>query len=266
MKEFFGVGGYARVPEGYMSWQHLTFVSALMVIMTLCAVLLGKKYRYADEKQKSKALIWAALLIDGIEILKIVVMCLRSDDVVSTLLMELPLFLCSIQLITIPLAAFSKGRIRQAALDFVFIFGVLGAVLGTYAAGQNYACYPVLSIDNVASGITHSISGFSALYIGFSGLISMNRKNCGITFGILGFFCCTAYIVNIIVDYNYMFLMAGDGTPYDLLYNLVGGSPVLYPIGVVALLLIYIIVFYVAHYFISKKKHAKITEKTEVVL
>ena len=26
VKEFFGIGGYTREPEGYLSWQHITFV------------------------------------------------------------------------------------------------------------------------------------------------------------------------------------------------------------------------------------------------
>ena len=34
MKEFFGIGGYTREPEGYLSPQHLLFVTVLMVIMT----------------------------------------------------------------------------------------------------------------------------------------------------------------------------------------------------------------------------------------
>ena len=46
--------------------------------------------------------------------------------------------MCSIQLITIPLAAWSKGRMQEAALDFVFIFGLLGAILGTYGAGETF--------------------------------------------------------------------------------------------------------------------------------
>jgi hypothetical protein len=37
-----------------------------------------------------------------------------------------------------------------------------------------------------------------------------------------------------------MFLMQGDGTPYDILYNLVNGNPVLYPLGVVGLFFVYI--------------------------
>ena len=43
MKEFFGIGGYQRTPEGFLSWQHLTFATALMAIMVLSAILLGKQ-------------------------------------------------------------------------------------------------------------------------------------------------------------------------------------------------------------------------------
>ena len=27
------------------------------------------------------------------------------------------------------------------------------------------------------------------------------------------------YIANVLLDYNYIFLMRGDGTPYDIVYN-----------------------------------------------
>ena len=253
MKEFLGIGGYRRAAEGYLSWQHLVFVTSLMVIMLLSAWLLGRRNRYCESRVKNKVLVWAAILIDGIELLKIILLCVRSKDPMDWLY-NLPLFLCSIQLIVIPMAAFCKGRFREASLDFVFIFGLLGAVLGTYFAGQNYGCYPVLSLDNVASGLTHSISGFCALYIGFSGLVSMKRRNIGICYGILMGFCVTAYITNRLVDYNYMFLMAGDGTPYDIFYNLVGGSPVWYPIVVVALFLVYISLFYYGYYLAARKK------------
>lgn len=253
MKEFFGFGGYTRPAAGAYSWQHLTFVTGLLLIMTLLAVFLGRKNRLQTEKKKNTVLIWSAFLIDGLEILKIIVLCLRGNDPWAWLY-NLPLFLCSIQLIAIPMAAFTRGRIRHAALDFVCIFGLLGAVCGTYGAAQNYACYPVLSMDNVISGLTHSISGFAALYIMISGMASLQKKNIGFTFGILLGFCAAAYIANLLLDYNYMFLSAGDGTPYDILYNLVGGSPLWYPLGVVGLFLLYIGAFYFVHHLTAKKK------------
>ena len=33
MREFFGFGGYQRPAEGFMSWQHLLFVTSLVSVM-----------------------------------------------------------------------------------------------------------------------------------------------------------------------------------------------------------------------------------------
>ncbi|MBQ2893578.1 MAG: YwaF family protein [Oscillospiraceae bacterium] len=259
MKEFLGFGGYTRTPEGAYSWQHLLFVGSLLAVMTILAIVLGKRNRSKTLKEKNRVIIASAILIDAFEIFKIVILCLRVDGGPSLepIKHTLPLFLCSIQLIALPLAAFTKGRIEEAALDFVSIFGLLGAVFGTVGAAQNYGCYPVLSMDNVVSGITHCISGFAALYIMISKMERMRKSNMVITYGILIFFCIAAYIANITLDYNYMFLMAGDGTPYDILYNLVGGNKVLYPMSVVGLFLIYIAAFYGIFHLITDKKKEK---------
>lgn len=256
MKEFFGFGGYQREPEGYFSWQHILFVTILMVIMFSLAIFFGRKNKDLSAEKKNKVLIVSAILIDSFELIKIIIMCFRNNTI-ETCLYELPLFLCSIQLITIPLAAFSKGKVREASLDFVLIFGLLGAVLGTYLAGNNYSSYPVLSVDNVISGITHCISGFCALYIGISKMCSMKKENIKITNLILLSFCIVAYIVNHLVDYNYMFLVRGDGTPYDIIYNLVNGNQIVYPIIVIALFFGYITLFYYVYYLILKQVRKK---------
>lgn len=267
IREFFGFGelGYTREPEGYMSWQHLTFVTALMIIMAVTAVYFGRKMRHRVDRDKNKVLVWTAILIDGFELIKIVLHVVNSDDP-SAILGVLPLFLCSIQLITIPLAAFTTGRLKEASLDFVSIFGLLGAVLGTYLAGNNYAAYPVISFTNVVSGITHSLSGFAALYIIISGMASMKKRNIPITYAILTGFAIAAYIMNMIGDYNYMFLSRGDGTPYDIIYNLVGGNQIAYPIIVVVLFFIYILLFNVVFTLVKNKAEAKKSEKVEVTV
>ena len=252
MKEFFGFGGYTREPEGFLSWQHILFVSFLLITMVLLSIFIGKANRLKSYKQQNKVLIWAAILIDGFELLKIVIACLNAGSY-RPILLNLPLFLCSIQLIAIPMAAFTTGRIKEASLDFVCIFGILGAVFGPIGAGQDYNAYPVLSFDNVVSGVTHCISGFASLYILISGMASMKKKNIGLTLSILTFFCIAAYIANVTIPYNYMFLMAGDGTPYDILFNLVGGNPVLYPAMVIGLFFVYIVVFYSLYYKFSRK-------------
>ena len=257
IREFLGFGGYQRPAEGYLSWQHLTFVTALVVLMAVCAVALGRKYKNKGVAQKNRVLAVTAFLINGVELFKILILCLRYEDPWYWRFV-LPLFLCSIQLIAIPLAAFSKGRLKEAALDFIVIFGLLGAILGTYFAGNNYGAYPVLSLDNVSSGITHTMAGFASLYILLSGLCSMQKKNIPVTAAILGVFCVLAYLANLLWDCNYMFLSQGDGTPYDLVYNFVNGNPVLYPLCVVGLFVVYIALYYHV-YFAVQKKRGKVT-------
>ncbi len=260
MKEFFGLARFEngeyhfiREAEGAWSWQHILAVSIFMAVMVFLAIFFGRKYRNSEPNKKNKVLAVCAILINSFEIVKIIVLCIRAQNAMHWLYV-LPLFLCSIQLIAIPMAAFCKGRLREACLDFVFIFGILGAVFGTVGAAQNYGSYPTLSMDNVFSGITHSISGFASLYIGISGMTSMKKKNTGITVGILLGFSMAAYIANLLLDYNYMFLMNHDGTPYSILYNLVNGHPVFYPLMVVLLFIIYIFAFYAIYYRIQKKQ------------
>ena len=257
MKEFLGIGGYTREPEGFLSPEHLIFTLSLVLFTLGMAIVLGIRNKNRTDIVKNRPLIAAALLMDAVEIFKIVVMIYRSDTPSTTWHHLLPLFLCSIQLITIPLAAFAKGRLREAALDFVLIFGLLGGLLGTVGAAQNYGCYPVMSIDNVVSGVTHCISAFASLYIGLSGLASLKKRNVWITYLILGIFCVPAYLANISWGTNYMFLMQGDGTPYDILYNLLGGSPILYPVAVIGLFILYITAFYGVFFLIDRKRSKK---------
>ncbi|MBO4327370.1 MAG: YwaF family protein [Clostridia bacterium] len=260
IREYFGYGGYTRQAEGYMSWQHLTFVTFFILIMIALAVILGLRNRHRSEKTKNKVIIAAAIAIDAIELFKIVFLCFREHDPMHWKI-TLPLFLCSIPMLLLPIAAFSKGRLREAALDFVFIFGLLIAFMGTYVDAMDFGSYPVLGFDNVTSVLTHTISGFSALYIAITGLATMKKENIGISFAILTTYCALAYIADILIPYNYMFLMYHDGTPYSMFYNLVNGSKVLYPIIVVVLFLMYISVFYLVYYLIRRSKAKKAKKK-----
>ena len=231
-----------------------------MIIMVALAVILGKRNRHKEETVKNKVIAWAAVILLVLKAMEMAVPCIKEQSA-RPLLINLPLFLCSIQMIALPLAAFSKGRLKEAALDFVFIFGILGAVMGTYGAGQNFNAYPILSFDNILSVFTHSLAGFASLYIAISGLTSMKTKNIWITFVILCSFCALAYIANILIPYNYMFLMNHDGTPYVIFYNLVDGSPVLYPIIVVLLFLLYVSIFYLVYFFVRKRQANKRSKK-----
>lgn len=250
LKEFFGYGGYTRTPEGAYSWQHLLYTGIMISIMIGLAVFLGLRNRSKDDATKNKVLIWAAILIDGFEIFKLIIFATRAHSIAS-LKTSLPLFLCSIQLITIPVAAFTKGKVKEAAMDFVTLFGILGGIAGTIGAAQNYNAYPVLAFDNMVSATTHCISAFAGLYIILAGMLTLKKENIWIVASILLTFIVLALIVNKIIDYNYMFLRNHDGTPYVIFYNMVNGNKILYPITVVLAFVVYGAIFYSVFYLIK---------------
>ena len=259
MKEFFGFGEgkypYGGPADGYLSWQHIVFVSTFVVLAIILAIVLGLLNKNKDEKTKNKVLIWTAILIDLFEIAKIII---GSIDNPSFWKISLPLFVCSIQLITIPLAAFCKGRLKEASLDFVLIFGMVGGLLGTYGMASNYNLYPTICWPNFVSAVTHCMSGFAALYIAISGMASLKKKNILISYGILFTFAILAYIANVTIKYNYMFLMYHDGTPYVIFYNLVNGNKILYPMCVMLLFVVYVTLFYMVALKIKAKKEKQL--------
>ena len=79
-----------------------------------------------------------------------------------------------------------------------------------------------------------------------------------VVFMMLGFAAC-ACIAHPLLHYNFMFLGRGVGSPYEVLYMLVGGNAVLYPLGVILLFLLYIISFYGVYYgaYTKVKKREK---------
>ncbi|MCQ2354174.1 MAG: YwaF family protein [Clostridia bacterium] len=251
-----------RDPEGWFSCQHILYVSIMVSIAVSMGILLGRKNRKKGFENKLKVLKTAALVMLGFELIKIVVITIRVKDFWQIRSM-FPLFLCSIMLFALPLAAFGKGRIREASLDFSFIFGIICCLSGTYLAGNYFDNCPVLSFDPMVSVTTHCISGFSSLYIASSGLISMKKKNTWISALILLLFEAAALIVDILqtntdYEHNYMFLMEDSGTPFSICTSIAGGNQVLYTIFVAILYFIYLALFYAGYYLYRKIKTPKV--------
>lgn len=258
-KEFFS-WNFTRSPEGLFSWQHLLMVSTVFFIAVFLAVRLSRKTATADRATKMKIVVIAAIVLDGLELIKLVNYCIITNSL-RILLNYLPLFLCSIPLIVLPMAAFTKGRLQQASLDFVMMFGLLGAVLGTYLAGNIYSIFPVLHFDPMISLATHMTSGFSALYIGLSGLGTLEKKNRVTGVVILGVFMALAFVIDQIgkvahFQDNYMFLSRADGTPFFILENIFGSGTALYSISVALTMWIYMGAFYLVAELLFRRRQA----------
>ena len=66
------------------------------------------------------------------------------------------------------------------------------------------------------------------------------------------------YVFNPYFGTNFMFFFRGDGTPYDIIYNLVNGNSFLYPMMVFLLFVIYIVGFRAIFSYFRKKKQNKL--------
>lgn len=270
LASFVGIND-TRVPEGPFSWQHLLLVGTTLDLMVFGAVYLGLRNRNKNIDEKCKPLIITAFLIDGCELARIILSCIINKDPMGWL-NDLPLFLCSIQFFTIPIAAFCKGRIRQIALDFILIFGILGAVAGTIGAIQNYTYYPVLSMKNVVSSITHAGAGFAGLYIPIAKMHSMKKRDIPWVYGILIAICIVAYIVNFAIPgddgipRNYMFLIRSDGTPYFILEGIFGVDTFAYSVSVVLVFVLYITLFYGVYHLVIHKNGKTNKQSIEISL
>lgn len=263
IKEFFGWTNN-RPPEGWFSWQHLLYATLMVALTVALGIILGRKNRNKSFEEKLKPLKVAAWLLLGFELFKIVLICCRHGSIERVRSM-LPLFLCSIMLFAGPLAAWAKGKLKEAALDFSFIFGMLCCITGSYLSGNYFSNSPVLSFDPMCSVTTHCISGFFTVYIGVAGLVGMKRKNIWIMYVILLVFEAMAYAVNRLqhetsFEHNYMFLDNPAGTPFSICLDIVGGNQTLYTVFVALLYFIYLGVFIGIYLLCTRKKRARAAE------
>ncbi|MCR5564307.1 MAG: YwaF family protein [Gammaproteobacteria bacterium] len=257
---YFGFGPSLYEAEGWFSWQHLVFVTIAIIITTLLAVLCYKKNKDKPREKQFKVLKVAAIVMITAEVVKIILHMFELHDFWA-FRGVLPLYLCSILLISLPVAGFGKGRIQEAALDFTMIFGYIACIAGTYLAGNIFTS-PILSFHVNVSVFTHCISGFAAIYITLTKLAKMEIKNIWIVGIILLTFELIALVVDIIqepTDYqsNYMFLMRDSGTPFFIITNMVNGIQVLYTIVVMLLYFIYMALFIGGYHLIKKLVNLK---------
>ena len=257
---FFGYEPDPREAEGWFSPQHLIFVSVMLLITVLIAVLVGRPRRKLDRAAQIRPLKVAAIAILSLETLKAVILCTRGRGI-AELRGILPLFLCSVMLFALPLAAFTKGRVQEAALDFSLCFGPLCAAAGTYLAGNIFQS-PILSFDVLVSVTTHCISGFAGVYIGVTHLAAMERKNMPATGLILLVFELMALAVDIIqlptpYQSNYMFLMTPDGTPFTILESVAGGTGAVYTLLVALVYFAYLLLFELIYVLLTRRKRVR---------
>ena len=138
---------------------------------------------------------------------------------------------------------------------------------GTYLAGNIYPAHAAVSFSAFISLLNHGISCFAGVFIFFSAMNKMEKRNIPFVIGILLVYMTVA----LITDYlryndegehaNFMFLFRGDGTPFTLfeLYLSFGLTPI-YQLWIYVLQCGYMVGFYYFYYWM-KSLHLKQKER-----
>lgn len=252
-----------RPAAGLFSWSHLLSVTIVFATAIFLGFFLGKKFKDNQKAQRNTFLIITAIILT-LYIGKQSFLLATSDDIGNTLIEALPLFFCDMMLIIIPLATFSRGRLQEICFDFIAIGGFIMGFMGNYFAANIYASHPAISFLSLISSIDHSIAAFAAMFIFRSGLNKMEKRNIPFVIGVLFIYMTITLIVDYTLGKNFMFFMGGEGTPFDIFFNLVKGNLILYQIIVYILQCGYIGVFYLIYYplakFIKSKTKKEVNE------
>ena len=240
-----------RAPAGLFSWSHLLSVTLILGAFIALAIILGKRFK-GDAKKQRNTFISVTAGILGLFIMKMGFLLATSTDIGNTFLENLPLFFCDMMVFMVPIATFTKGRVRDICFDFIAICGFIMGFMGNYFAGNIYDFHPAFSYLSLISAFSHSLSAFAALFVFVAGLNKMEKRNIPFVIGILFVFMSITLAVDYGTGKNYMFFLGGDGTPFGIFFDLVKGNLIGYQIIIYVLQCGYIGVFYLIYYPVAK--------------
>lgn len=134
----------------------------------------------------------------------------------------LPLHLCSMQCVFIPLAIFAK---RQILWDYLYATAVLGGLCGILFPAGVAGVYPFWHFQTVQTVLLHSLLIFIPLALIVTGRHTPSLAGFGRALLVFLPVALTAAVVDFIFGENYMFILQPpEGTPLVWIYYLCGHS------------------------------------------
>ena len=117
---------------------------------------------------------------------------------------SLPMQLCGLQLVALPVALAGKSRAGEYVREFVFAYGTLGFVLAVLMPFTVMYDYPVWHFRTIQSMLYHTTLGFAALMLPHLNY-RPNVKNARKGFLVLVLTALLTGIVNIATGSNYLY-------------------------------------------------------------
>ncbi|MCR5491833.1 MAG: YwaF family protein [Bacilli bacterium] len=239
----------------YFGIAHIIVSSLVTVAFIGLGVFFGLRLRGADEKRRMRPIRIATIIFLAVQLTYYIVNIVRDGwaDLVSSL----PLFLCDIQLFSLPLAAWGKGRLQKIGFDFSIVLGLLAALMGAWFNAAVFSNNPIWSYDVIWNYVNHCVPGFISIYIVFGRFTKLHFKDMLVTFAVMLLFEGVALLVDFTLDENYMFFRSSSGTPFSIFETIAAGNQVVYVILVILGMHAYVAVYYLIYFIVEKVREAK---------
>lgn len=228
MKYFLDTVG--TIPDGvgfeHFDAIHLTWIAIFAVSAVVCSILYRKS---SPEKRKIWRFVLAFLIVAD-EIFKMVCLIIGGRYTVN----YLPLHLCSINIFVIAFHVFKPSKLLDNLLYTVCIPGALAALLF-----PTWTELPPTSFMHLHSFTVHILLALYPIVLTAGGDIKPKAKELPKSLLLLVGMAGAVYIINLILDTNYFFLMEAEkGNPLYLFEQAFGSHLLGFPVIIAGVLLV----------------------------
>lgn len=227
---------------------HLVWLAAIAA----AAVIFARYYMKQEDGRKARIKKFFAVALLCSEIVKDSIIIIIGAPIKS----YLPLHLCSFAIFAMLCDAFGKNtNLPKQMLAYAFLPGAVSALLFC-----NWTEYPFFNFMNIHSFVFHGWIVIYVVMLYASGEIRVSYRGLWKTVGVIGICAVPVYILDKIIDENYLFLNeASEGSPLVILWDVFGtrfGAPG-YVISVGALVIAILHVMYLVYGILNKIRNER---------
>lgn len=205
---------------------HLAWLAVCVVVITACCFGY-KRLTISGRNCFRKIIAW---LLIGDELFKMAILILGGNYAAG----YLPLHLCSINIFAITVHAYKPSKVLDSFLYTVCIPGAFAAMLF-----PTWTRLPVTAGMHLHSFTVHILLMLYPVVLVVNGDIKPKLKNIPKSLGLLCLLAIPIYIINLLLDTNFMFLMSADpGNPLYLFEQMWGNHLFGFPVIIAGVLLV----------------------------
>lgn len=194
---------------------------AVCIILIIVGLILSRKM---NKKQVYKTLVIIGIFLWITEIIKMIFYFVTYglEDVDF-----IPLYFCSMYMYASALIMFKNEKLKNTGLSFMFFGGIIGAIVFFCYPSACVPNYPLFHYMTLRTFIYHSLMIYAGFLIVITGYYQPNVKHFVHYSIFLGITFILAYILNIVLEDNLMYIM--KPIKIAISQNAYNWNPTLYP-------------------------------------